>query len=290
MLAVPPPALPAEPALPPEPVGAVEGPAPELAPAPEPAPAPEAAPAPAPAPEVEVEPITVAPPADALPVAEEVGPIVVAPAPGDVAIVSGDSLVVVNHGADQPYLVDAPPRMQAVPQPPWSGAGRFVGGAVMLTAGLGLLTAATFEFAGGRDTTQPVVSQVPAGVSMLVAGGIMIGTGVRDQHRLSEWEAATRIDAKPMGTGLIVGGVTAISLGSMAAVATAIASDLDLDAPRSIPAGWATAGVAVGGGAALLIAGIVRRARYGKWRNRVTGMPMVAPTRAGATVGLVGQF
>ncbi|PRQ09136.1 hypothetical protein ENSA7_11260 [Enhygromyxa salina] len=235
-------------------------------------------------------PIVVAPPADALPVAEEVGPIVVASPPGDVAIVSGDSVVVIDGGVVQPLIIDTAPRVQAVPQPPWSGAGRFVGGAVMLTAGLGLLTAATFEFADGRDTTQPVVSQVPAGISMLAAGGIMIGTGVRDQHRLSEWEAATRIDAKPMGTGLIIGGVTAISLGSMAGVATAIAADLDLDAPRSIPAGWATAGVAVGGGTALLIAGIVRRARYGKWRDRVTGVPMVAPTRAGATVGLVGQF
>ena len=263
LLAVPPPALPPEPA--PAPVLVVEGPAP----------APVEASA-------------------ALPVAEEVGAIVVTPAPGDVAVVTGDTVVIVDNPepARGPELVSVmpPPRMQAVPQPPWSGAGRFVGGSVMLITGLGLLTAATFEFADGRDTTQPVVSQVPAGISMLAAGGIMIGTGVRDQRRLGEWEAATGINAKPMGTGLIVGGVTAVSLGSMAAVATSIAADMDLNAPRSIPAGWATAGVALGGGTALLIAGIVRRARYGKWRDRVTGIPMVAPTRAGATVGLVGQF
>jgi hypothetical protein len=251
LLAVPPPVLPPEPA--PAPLSVVEGPAP--------------------APEAEA----------ALPVAEEVGIIVVAPAPLEDATIP-----------DQQPLALEPmptmPRMQVIPRPPWSGAGRFVGGGVMLITGLGLLTAATMEFADDRDTTQPVVSQVPAGISMLVAAGIMIGTGARDQRRLSEWEAATRIDAKPMGTGLIVGGVTAISLGSMAAVVTAIAADMDLDAPRSIPAGWATAGVAIGGGGALLIAGIVRRARYGKWRDGLHGVPMIAPTRAGATVGLVGQF
>lgn len=268
LLAVSPPVLPPEPEPTFAPVGAIEGPAP----APEVTERPEV-------PEVtELPAAIVVEPEATLPVAEEVGIIVVAPPPGDIAIAHADTVVVM------------PPRMQAVPAPPWSGAGRFVGGAVMLTAGLGLLTAATMEFADGRDTTQPVVSQVPAGISMLVAGGVMIGTGVRDQHRLGEWEAATRIDAKPMGTGLIIGGITAISLGSMAAVATSIAADMDLDAPRSLPAGWATAGVALGGGTTLLIAGIVRRARYGKWRDRVTGVPMVAPTRAGATVGLVGQF
>lgn len=270
LLAVPPPALPPEPA--PVPVVVVEGPAPAAA--------------------VEADTITVVPDSAALPVAEEVDMIVVAPTPGDVAIVSGGDVLIIDRDGDPRSREDmpVPPVMQAVPQPPWSGTGRFVGGAVMLTAGLGLLTAATIEFTDGRDTTQPVVSQVPAGISMLVAGGIMIGTGIRDQRRLSEWEAATRIDAKPTGTGLIIGGVTAVSLGSMAAVATAIAADMDLNAPRSIPAGWATAGVALGGGTALLIAGIVRRARYGKWRDRVTGIPMVAPIRAGATVGLVGQF
>lgn len=180
--------------------------------------------------------------------------------------------------------------MQATPAPPPSGAGRFVGGAVALLGGVGLLTAASFEFSDGRDTTKPLISQVPAAITMLVAGGVMIGTASRDQRKLSEWEAATRVDARPMGTGLIVGGVTGITLGSLAAVATSIAVDMDLDAPRSIPAGWATAGVAIAGGTGMLIAGTVRRIQYGKWRKRVTGTPMVAPTRAGATIGIVGQF
>lgn len=267
LLAVPPPALPPEPGPGPAPA-VIEGPSP----------APEA--------------IVVAPAEGALPPADEVaGPIVVAPAPGDVAIVSGDSVVYVDGPA--PFgstPVDTDPRTQAIPGPPWSGAGRFVGGAVMLTAGLGLLTAATFEFSEGFDTTRPLISQIPAGIVMLVAGGVMIGTGVRDQRRLGEWEAATKIEAKPSGNGLIVGGVTAISLGSMAAIATSIAADMDLDAPRSIPAGWATAGLALGTGSILLVSGIVRRARFGKWRNAITGAPMIAPTRAGATVGLVGQF
>jgi hypothetical protein len=153
-----------------------------------------------------------------------------------------------------------------------------------------LLIAASFEFSDGYDTTKPLIGQLPASIVMLAAGGTMIGTAARDQRVLSEWEAATRIDAKPMGTGMIVGGVTAISLGSMAAVATSIASDMNLDAPRSIPAGWATAGISIAGGTALLIAGVVRRVNYGKWRDRITGIPMVAPTRAGATIGLVGQF
>jgi len=187
-------------------------------------------------------------------------------------------------------LRDTPSPRRVIPAPPQSGAGRFVGGAVMFTAGLGLLTAATFEYAGSRDSTRVLIGQVPAGITMLVAGGFMVGTGARDQLRLSTWEARHGVDAKPMGTGLIVGGVSAVTLGSLAAVATSIASDMDLDAPRSIPAGWATAGVALGGGTALLIAGVVRRARYAKWRGRIAGMPMVAPTRAGATVGVVGQF
>ena len=275
LLAVQPPALPPEPAPAPAPA-VVEGPAPAPAPAPDPIP----------------DAIVVAPVEGALPVAEEVSaPIVVAPGPGDAAVVSGNTVVFID--GDAPFTstpVDIQARTQAIPLPPWSGAGRFVGGAAILTAGLGLLTAATFEFSNGFDTTRPLISQVPAGVTMLVAGGVMIGTGIRDQRRLGEWEAATKIKAKPMGTGLIVGGVTAISLGSMAAIATSIAADMDLNAPRSIPAGWATAGVTLGTGTALLLGGIVRRARYGKWRKNITGMPMIAPTRAGATVGLVGQF
>lgn len=255
VLAVSPPVLPDEPA-PAVAEGPVEGPAPA------PEPAEEAfvvAPAPAPAPVVETTVVVVPP---TLPPSTEV---------------RRDTFF-------------APRRGPVVPAPPWSGTGRFVGGSVMLIAGTGLLTAATLEYADGRDSTQPVISQVPAGVSMLIAGGVMIGTGVRDQHRLGEWEAATKIDAHPTGNGLIIAGVTGTALGSMAAIATAIASDMDLDAPRSIPAGWATAGVAIGTGTALLIAGIVRRNRYGDWRDRVTGTPMVVPVRAGAAVGLHTQF
>lgn len=223
------------------------------------------------------------PPAEgALPLAEELGgPAIVLP-PGSAA-----SVVIVDT---PPGLAPLGPRMQAVPQPPWSGAGRFVGGSVALVGGLGLATAAAFEFSDGRDSTRVLISQIPAAVVMLVAGGTMIGTAARDQRRLSEWEAATRIDAKPMGTGLIVGGTTAVALGSMAAIATSIAVDMDLDAPLSIPAGWATAGLGIAGGTAMLIAGISRRVHYGKWRSRITGTPMVAPTRAGATLGFAGQF
>jgi hypothetical protein len=259
LLAVSPPALPDE-------TAPVEGPAPQEATVESPAP--------------EEDAIVVAPEAGALPLAPEVGgpPIVLPP--------SDNSLVVVDR-----HRIEPPgPYMQAVPKPPWSGAGRFVGGAVSLAGGVGLLIAASLEFSNGHDTTKPLISQLPAGIVMLVAGGTMIGTAARDQRNLSEWEAATKIDAKPMGTGMIVGGVSAISLGSMAAIATSIAVDMDLDAPRSIPAGWATAGVSIAGGTALLIAGVVRRVNYGKWRNRITGMPMVAPTRAGATIGFVGQF
>jgi hypothetical protein len=215
-----------------------------------------------------------APPADAgaLPLAPELGGAASDPLVGPVAL----------------ERIELP--MQATPAPPPSGAGRFVGGAVSLLGGVGLLTAAAFEFSDGRDTTKPLISQLPAAIVMLAAGGTMIGTAARDQRKLSEWEAATRVNAKPMGTGLIIGGVTGITLGSLAAIATSIAVDMDLDAPRSIPAGWATAGVAIAGGTAMLIAGTVRRVHYGKWRSRITGTPMVAPTRAGATVGFAGQF
>lgn len=234
---------------------------------------PAAAPAPEPVPDVIV---IEAAPAGALPIAEEALAEPIAP------VVIVDRRVAV--------LPPPPPPAYVVPAPPWSGSGRFVGGSVMMIAGVGLLTAATLEFSNGRDTTKPFISHVPAGVSMLVAGGVMIGTATRDQHRLSEWEAATGIDARPSGNGLIIGGVTATTLGVMAAIATSIASEMDLDAPRSIPAGWATAGIGLGGGTALLIAGIVRRTRYGHWRNSLRGVPMVAPTRAGATLGFVGQF
>ncbi len=259
LLAVSPPALPEEPAVEPEP-------AVELEPAAEPAAEPEP---------IAVDAIVVAPPAEpeaSLPEAEvDFAPVVV---------------------VDRRVAVIPPPAppVRVVPRPPWSGAGRFVGGSVMLIAGTGLLVAATFEFSDGRDTTQPLISQVPAGVAMLAAGGVMIGTGARDQRALSEWEAKTRMRARPSGNGLIVGGVTATSLGIMAAVATSIAADMELDAPLSIPAGWATAGVAIGGGTSMLIAGLVRRSRYGKWRDGLRGVPLVAPARAGATVGFVGQF
>lgn len=265
LLAVSPPALPEDP-----PATIVEAPAVVETPAPEPAPVPDVIVIEAPAP---------APDAAALPVAEEA--LVEPSAPISPIIIVDQRMAV---------LPPPPPPVYTVPAPPWSGSGRFVGGSVMLLAGVGLLTAAAFEYSNGRDTTQPVISQVPAGVSMLVAGGLMIGTAARDQHRLSEWEAATGIDARPNGNGLIIGGVTATTLGAMAAVATAIASDMDLNAPRSIPAGWATAGIGLGGGTAMLIAGIVRRTRYGHWRNGLRGVPMVAPSRAGATVGFVGRF
>ncbi len=272
LLAASPPALPDESAP-------VEGPAPVESPAP------VEAPVEAPAPSEDA--IVIAPVEGALPLAEE---LALPSGPGDVAIATDNTIVIVDRRTGVSHVEPLGPRMQAVPRPPWSGAGRFVGGAVSMAGGIGLLIAASFEFSNGHDTTKPLISQLPASVVMLVAGGTMIGTAARDQRILSDWEAATRIDAKPMGTGMIVGGVTAVALGSMAAVATGIAVDMQLDAPRSIPAGWATAGIAIAGGTALLAAGVVRRVNYGKWRNRITGMPMVAPTRAGATFGLVGQF
>ncbi|MFV8754655.1 hypothetical protein ACNOYE_29260 [Nannocystaceae bacterium ST9] len=171
-------------------------------------------------------------------------------------------------------------------KPPWSGSGRFVGGAFMMVIGTGLLVAATLEYAQGRDATMPMMSNLPGGIGSVVAGGVMIGTGVRDQLRLSQWESATRRIAPPSGNGLIVAGVATTALGGLAAIATSIASDMDLDAPRSIPAGWATAGIGIGGGAAMLIAGIVRRAHY----ERAFATPTIAPTRGGASIGISGRF
>jgi uncharacterized membrane protein len=272
LLAVSPPALPDE-------AAPVEGPAPAETTVESPAPV-EVAESPAPVEDA----IVIAPIA---PIEE--GALPLAPELGGPPVADGHSIVVVD-GTGTNHNVPLGLHMQAVPKPPWSGAGRFVGGAVSLAGGIGLLIAGSLEFANGYDTTKPLISQFPAGIVMLVAGGTMIGTAARDQRTLSEWEAATKIDAKPMGTGMIVGGVTAVALGSMAGVATSIAVDMGLDAPRSIPAGWATTGIGIAGGTALLIAGVVRRVNYGKWRNRITGMPMVAPTRAGATIGFVGQF
>ncbi len=219
-----------------------------------------------------------------------VAPVVIAPVavvPAPAAVVPAP--VVLVSVAPPPAMATKFQR-QVIARPPWSGTGRFVGGSVFIVAGLGLLTAATLEFADGSDTTAPFVSHVPAGVAAVIAGSIMIATGVRDQHRLGEWEAATKIDARPSGNGLIIGGVATVALGTMAAVATSIASELDLDAPRSIPAGWATAGVAIGAGTAMLIAGLVRRGRYGAWRDRVTGTPVIAPIRSGATIGMHAKF
>lgn len=268
LLAVSPPALPEDPPA----TVAVEAPVAE--PTPEPAPALEPAVAPEPEPEA-IDAIVIEAAPGALPVAEE-------------ALAEPPPVVIVERRVA--VIPPPPPPAYRVPAPPWSGSGRFVGGSVMLIAGVGLLTAATLEFSNGRDSTQPYISQVPAGVSMVIAGGIMIGTGARDQHRLSEWEAATGIDARPNGNGLIIGGVTATTLGTMAAIATGIASDMNLDAPHAIPAGWATAGIGLAGGTTMLVAGIVRRVRYGKWRDGLRGVPMVAPSRAGATFGFVGQF
>ncbi len=202
-----------------------------------------------------------------------------------VVVVPSPAVVEVHEARLEP-----PVRQVAIPRPPWSGSGRLVGGPVMLIAGLGLLTAATFELASTHDTSQPLISQVPAGVSMLVAGGLMIGTGLRDQGRLGDWEATTKMKAPPTGNGLIVGGVSATSLGIMAGIATSIAADMDLDAPRSIPAGWATTGVTLAAGTTMLVAGIVRRARYGHWMKRSFSTPMVVPVRAGAALGVSGQF
>jgi hypothetical protein len=225
----------------------------------------------------------------------EVEAIVVAPAPLPIAA----ELEPAEPSVPAPTVVTLAPRalapgrgvaMQTVPAPPWSGSGRFVGGSIMLIAGTGLLTASAFEYALSRDGTQPLIGNVPAGISMLVAGGVMIGTAARDQRRLGEWEAATRLNARPSGNGLIVAGVTSTSLGIMAAIATSIAMDMNLAAPRSIPAGWATAGLGMGAGTAMLVAGIVRRTRYGRWREGLRGMPMVAPTPTGASLGFVGQF
>ncbi|NVB43042.1 hypothetical protein G6O69_34790 [Pseudenhygromyxa sp. WMMC2535] len=243
--------------------------------------------------------------AEAAPVAAEAAPVVVdAGASTEAFVISpapASAAPAPVGAAPQPSLAPAVvvgvappapagPRMQMTPAPPWSGSGRFVGGSVFLIAGAGLLVAATMEFADRRDTTAPLISNVPAGVVMLVGGGLMLGTAARDQHRLAEWEAATRVHAPPSGNGLIVGGVTASALGVMSAVATSIAVDYGLDAPRSIPAGWATAGLGLGAGTGMLIAGIVRRSRYGAWRDRTVGMPMVAPTRAGASLSLSGRF
>ncbi|WP_157596289.1 hypothetical protein [Plesiocystis pacifica] len=275
-----PPALPEDA---PAPAAAVEGPAPvEAAPVDA---AVEAPPASEPAPEAEAFVVEAAPaPAEAPPAADASIVVVPPPTPEPVST----PVVVIT----QPPPAPAPLQRvgYATPPPPWSGAGRIVGGSFLMIAGTGLLTAATFEWAGGGNTTTPLVSQIPAGVSMLVASGIMIGTGLRDQRALGEWETATKIRAKHSGNGLIIAGVSTVGVGSLAAVATSVATDLQLDAPRSIPAGWATAGVAIAGGTAMLIGGVVRRSRYGKWRDSVTGTPMVSPVRAGATFGVSGQF
>src|SRR5689334_16192618 len=184
MLAVSPPVLPDEAAaLPEETTEVVEAPTPS-----------EPAPAPAETPTEDV--IVVVPPEEgALPIAPEAGgpAIVLAPGPGDVAVATGDTIVVVDRGVRR--IEPLGPRMQAVPKPPWSGAGRFVGGAVSLAGGVGLIVAASLEFSNGHDPTKPLISQLPAGVVMLVAGGTMIGTAARDQRLLSEWEAATKINA-----------------------------------------------------------------------------------------------
>jgi hypothetical protein len=232
------------------------------------------------------------PPAEPEAVAEEPA-FVVAPGPVE------PEPAPVEPAAELPVVVVGPPVLVTPPapsaptwvpnhsrKPPWSGSGRFVGGAFMLVIGTGMLVAATFEFADGRDTTKPMISQLPAGIGSIVAGGVMIGTGIRDQHRLSDWEAVEGRVARPSGNGLIVAGVASAALGGMAAIATSIASDMDLDAPRSIPAGWATAAVGMGGGVAMIIAGSVRRAKY----DRAYAMPTIAPTRAGASIGISGRF
>lgn len=262
-----PPVLPEEPSPPPVVEGPVEGPAT----------APEAA-----APEA-VEP----------PIEEEEPAFVIAPGPvvepPPIRVEPAHELpvVVVGPPTTQPATVVLPARPAPLSRkPPWSGSGRFVGGAFMMVIGTGLLVAATFEFADGRDSTKPMISNIPAGIGSVIAGGIMIGTGIRDQHRLSHWEAASGRIAPPSGNGLIVAGVATASLGGLAAIATSIASDLRLDAPRSIPAGWATAGVGLGGGAIMLIAGIVRRSKY----ERAFATPTLAPTRNGASIGVAGRF
>jgi hypothetical protein len=265
-LLVGPPALPEESSPPPP----IEGPVESAEPAPPPAV--EAAP-------IEEEPSFVVTPAPAEPAAPE--PAAAEP-PAELPRV-----IVIAPTIEAPPLALAKPWTSSpTRKPPWSGSGRFVGGAFMMVIGTGLLVATTFEFANGRDTTKPMISNLPAGIGSIIGGGIMIGTGVRDQHRLSEWEAASGHVAKPSGNGLIVAGVATTSLGALAAIATSVASDLDLDAPRSIPAGWATAGAGMGIGVAMLIAGSVRRAKY----SRAYTTPTIAPTRAGASIGLTGRF
>lgn len=238
-------------------------------------------------------------PAEAAPsepalVVDEEPAFVIAPAPPEPVVEPPSAEL---EPANPSVIVVAPPKLEFSPhpagpwsrtstKPPWSGSGRFVGGAFMMVIGTGLLVAATIEFADGRDTTKPMISNLPGGIGSLVAGGIMIGTGVRDQHRLSDWEAVHDHRAKPSGNGLIVAGVATTALGGLAAIATSIASDMDLVAPRSIPAGWATAGVGLGGGAVMLIAGIVRRAKY----DRAYATPTLAPTRGGASIGVAGRF
>jgi hypothetical protein len=272
-LLVGPPALPEEPSPPPAIEGPVEGPV-------EPAAEPTA-------------PVEAAAPVEPAPIEEEPA-IVVAPAPVEpeptlptvTVVPEPDVMVLVPPTIEAPPPAAPPPWTVPSRKPPWSGSGRFVGGAFMLVIGTGMLVAATIEYADGRDGTQPMFSNIPGGIGSLVAGGFMIGTAVRDQHRLSDWEAATGRIAPPSGNGLIVAGVGTMALGGMAAIATSIAADMDLDAPRSIPAGWATAAVGLGGGVAMLIAGSVRRSKY----ERAFAMPTVAPTRAGASIGLTGRF
>lgn len=251
---------------------------------------------------VEAAPVEAAPveaaPVEAVPVEEgfviTAGPVAPEPAATTPTLIEvplappppAPALVVTTTPAPLAPAGVVAPHWTLTRKPPWSGSGRFVGGSMMLIIGTGVLVAATFEFSDGRDTTRPMISNLPGGIAALVAGGVMIGTAARDQQRLGDWEAAQGRKAKPSGNGLIVGGVTMASLGGLAAIATSIASEWDLDAPRSMPAGWATAGVALGGGVAMIIAGSVRRARY----ERAYAMPTLAPTRAGASVGITGRF
>lgn len=186
-----------------------------------------------------------------------------------------------------------PPPLPPPPPPP-DGAGRLVGGSVAIALGVAAGSAVIYE-AGRTDGDPQFVATtfVPLGLASVGVGIYLLVRGAKARANFNEWRAYANAQARPSGSGLLVGGTMSIVIGGITMITAAAQAREPGAFERPLTPtllGIGAAGVAFGIGAVTW--GITRRNHYRGWRQStfLGAVPTIAPTRGGVSFGVAGRF
>jgi hypothetical protein len=185
--------------------------------------------------------------------------------------------------------LDLPP-----PPPPPTGAGRLVGGSFAVGLGLACASVVIVEFTRNDGNPQFVATTfVPLGLTSIGIGTYLLVRGAKARANYNDWRAFTRAATRPTGEGLIVAGTMSSVIGGVTLVAASVqARDPNAFDTLLAPSLFAIAGAGIAVGVGSLTAGLLRRGKYRSWRQStfLSTVPVIAPTRGGLGLGLVGRF